>query len=318
MEFLRRLRESIFPLPLWLKATLAALALLFLLVYLPIGMILVHNVDDNPQFSTGRFAVPQGSKVVATCAALIERETITHSYTPNDPFWMPGAWLDRMPAFQRGVIAGISRFAVELSDQIGRVRGSSQVDPDLEKAAGLLKYSPNIWVFDFSTSILPTTPSEKQYQGAMRAFERYNQRLAHGSAVFDRRADNLMETLNRMATDLGSDSAIIDSHIQMRSGKMIDTQADEVFYFIKGRLYANYLILKALQDDFPDLIRERQLESTWKQTLATFEEASRQSHFLVLNAQPNSQFLPNHLATQGFYLLRARTQLYEISNILLK
>jgi len=38
----------------------------------------------------------------------------------------------------------------------------------------------------------------------------------------------------------------------------------------------------------------------------------------VFNASPSSQFIPNHLAVQGFYLLRARTQLREVTNILLK
>jgi hypothetical protein len=33
---------------------------------------------------------------------------------------------------------------------------------------------------------------------------------------------------------------------------------------------------------------------------------------------PNRQFLSSHLSAQGFYLLRARPQLREITNILLK
>ena len=39
---------------------------------------------------------------------------------------------------------------------------------------------------------------------------------------------------------------------------------------------------------------------------------------LVINGAPDAVILPSHLAAQGFYLLRARTQLKEISNILLK
>ena len=31
-----------------------------------------------------------------------------------------------------------------------------------------------------------------------------------------------------------------------------------------------------------------------------------------------SQFFPSHLASQGFFLLRARTQMREVTNILLK
>ena len=39
---------------------------------------------------------------------------------------------------------------------------------------------------------------------------------------------------------------------------------------------------------------------------------------VVVNGRADSQFLPSHLAAQGFYLLRARTQLREIRDILLR
>jgi hypothetical protein len=40
--------------------------------------------------------------------------------------------------------------------------------------------------------------------------------------------------------------------------------------------------------------------------------------WVVVNGSPQSQVLPSHLAAQGFFLLRARVQLREITNILLK
>jgi hypothetical protein len=39
---------------------------------------------------------------------------------------------------------------------------------------------------------------------------------------------------------------------------------------------------------------------------------------VVVNGAPDAQAVPSHLAAQGFYLLRARTKLREITNILLK
>jgi hypothetical protein len=39
---------------------------------------------------------------------------------------------------------------------------------------------------------------------------------------------------------------------------------------------------------------------------------------VIINGRPDGLFLPNHLAVEGFYLLRARTQLREITNILAK
>lgn len=286
-------------------------------LYLPIGMFMTHVVDDDADFiAPENYRSETGSYAVAIAAALVDREIHQYHWTPNDPWFMPGAWLDRMPAFQRGIVAGLSRFAIELSDQIGRTRGTSRVDPDLEQAAGLLKYSPYIWMFDKSP--IPTKSSTAQYKEAMGALLRYNARLARKDATFDRRADNLMETLQRMATDLGASSAMLEDEINSKRNSLIDTNADEVFYFTKGRMYAFYLLMREMEKDFPDIIRDKGLNSAWKQAVESLREGSELRVFFVFNAAPDNQILPNHLAAQGFYLLRARTQLHEVVNILLK
>ena len=53
------------------------------------------------------------------------------------PFFVPAGILDNMPNFQRGIMAALGRFSTELMDQVGRTRGTSQVDRDLEQARGL-------------------------------------------------------------------------------------------------------------------------------------------------------------------------------------
>jgi hypothetical protein len=298
---------------------LGGIALVVFVLYYPLGMLGMNHIDDNVDFqASSEFDIAGGSHTVAIAEALIDREVNKHDWVPNDPFFYPSSMLIRMPAFQRGIFAGLARFSVELSDQIGRARGSSQIDPDLEKATGLLKYSPNVWIFDLSTSLLPTTPSEDQYLGALDALKHYNDRLSKGQAVFDRRSDNLMEALDRIANDMGSSSAAIDGRIRDYSHRMFDTQASKEFYFVKGRMYADYLLLRELKRDFPDIIKEKQLEGAWDNMLDSLKEGAEISHFFVFDASTASQFLPNHLAVQGFYLLRARTQLREVTNILLK
>ena len=76
--------------------------------------------------------------------------------------------------------------------------------------------------------------------------------------------------------------------------------------------------MRALEVDFANVIRERQLGSAWTQTVESFREAVALQPWVVVNGAPDSQVSPSHLASQGFFLLRARTQLREISNILLK
>lgn len=286
------------------------------LIYYPIGMIWVHKINDAPEIDISTYKVEGGSDAVATAIALVERETKKH-WTPNDPFFYPGGALVRMPAFQRGMISSIARFSIELYDQLGRSRGSSQADPDLQKASGLLNYSPNVWMWDFAVSWFPTASSEKQYGEGIKALARYNERLAKGQAVYERRADNLMQALDRIASDLGSASAAIDDHITHKSAFAFRSSA-ELFYTTKGRMYGNYMLLKALEKDFALIIAERQLQTVWVAMLESLKEGMESDHFIVMNADTKDSIFANHLASEGFYLMRARTQMREVTNILLK
>ncbi|HSK40735.1 MAG TPA: DUF2333 family protein [Arenibaculum sp.] len=297
---------------------IAGAALLGLLVlYYAIGMAVVHEIDDDADFAPA-VLTEGGSRAVDMAAALIGREVDVNGWTANDPFFLPGSLLDNMPHFQQGMAYALGRFTIDLSDQIGRARGSSQMDADLERASGLLKYPGTVWIFDFSTSLAPTASSESQYRAARRALLAYNQRLAQGQAVFDRRADNLIAVTERVANDLGSLSGAIDWQVDNAGGWLVDTQADDVFYTSKGQLYAYYMILKSLGEDYGPLVEERQLGAVWGQMLDSFRQAAALQPLVVVNGAPDSQAQPSHLAAQGFYLLRARTQLSEVANVLSK
>ena len=300
----------------WL-GLLGALALALALYY-PIGMIWVHRIDADPDFTASAGDVtPGGSRAVAIAAALIDREVNINRWTANDPFFMPAAALDNMPNFQQGVISALARFTIELTDQIARTRGSSEADADLEKALGLLKYPGTVWIFDFSTSWAPTASSEAQYRAGLRSLRSYNTRLAEGNAMFERRADNLIVILDRIAADIGSSSAALDRQIRENSG-LFDLTADDLFYAVKGRLYAYYLVLRELAIDFDNVLTDRDLTPAWTRMLESFRASVEIEPWVIVNGPPDSAVLPSHLAAQGFYLLRGRTQLREISNILLK
>jgi hypothetical protein len=185
-----------------------------LVVYYLGGMLWLHTIDDDPDFGLQSSVPEGGSHAVAVAADLIDREINVHRWVANDPFFLPGSLLDNMPEFQQGIVAAISRFTLELTDQVGRTRGTSQADADLDRAMGLLRYPGTIWMFDFRTSWAPTASSEQQYRQAVAALRSYNQRLSQGQAVFETRADNLLGTLDRIAADLGSSSATLDHQIR--------------------------------------------------------------------------------------------------------
>ena len=177
---------------------------------------------------------------------------------------------------------------------------------DAEAASRLLRSVP-----------LLSDLGEAQYRAGLSSLRRYNTRLAEGNAMFERRADNLIVILDRIAADIGSSSAALDRQIRENSG-LFDLTADDLFYAVKGRLYAYYLVLRELAIDFDNVLADRDLTPAWTRMLESFRASVEIEPWVIVNGPPDSAVLPSHLAAQGFYLLRGRTQLREISNILLK
>ncbi|NDE90049.1 MAG: DUF2333 family protein [Alphaproteobacteria bacterium] len=285
--------------------------------YIVLGLAFYQKIDDNPDFQATD-VTPGGSAAVDMANALITREVETHAWVANDPWFVPSVWLTRTPAYQQGIVYALSRFAISMTDSLARQRGSSAVDPDLDKASGLLKYSGDVWVFNFKTSILPTATSEQQYKSARKSLIAFNQRLASGQATFERRADNLQAAIESISADLGSQSAIISDHIEKKGGGLLEFESNTVFFNAKGRLYAYYLILRELGRDFAPIIKDKDMENVWNNALGSLREAAELNPLIIFNGRGDSQFLPCHLCAEGFWLLRARTQLREVASIITK
>jgi hypothetical protein len=291
--------------------------LVVVLLYYPLGAMVVHRIDDDTNFAPPAIP-PEASQTVALAAALIDREVNGTAWPANDPWFFPGAILDNMPNFQSGEIQALQRVVTELRDQIGRSRGTSSADRALQDAASALNNRPNLWYFDLSSSWAPTKPSESYYREAFKALVDFNGRMTRGDAVFERRADNLLSTLGRISADLGAASDAIDREIDQKSGAWFDLGADDTFYFNKGQIYAYGLLLKALGQDFKKVLTEKGAETIWGRMVGSMLEGAALQPWVVINGQTASLASPNHLAEQGFYLLRARAQLDEIADILQK
>ncbi|HEY1386154.1 MAG TPA: DUF2333 family protein, partial [Dongiaceae bacterium] len=277
----------------WLKRSkwIALAVLIVLLLYYPIGMIVVHKINDDPNFDVSD--VPQGaSKAVALAAALIHREVDETHWPGNDPFFLPGYALDNMPNFQHGIQASLARFAIEMADQLGRSRGSASADPDLQDARGYLNYPPDKW---YVSSASIAANSETQYRRAADKLLNYNKRLAAGQATFEPRADNLLGTLDRIGKDLGAASNAIDQQIDQHAGDWIDLHADDVFYYNKGLLYGNAVLLRDLGVDFKSVLGERGAGNVWNRMIDSMMEGATLQPLVVINGAPNALVQPNHL-----------------------
>lgn len=293
-------------------AVVAVLALVP--VYYIAGSLLTHRINDDLDFRPADPGVT-ASKTVAVMAGLIDREVNQTAWVPNVQVFEPAALLrygGNMVNFQSGVLRAMSVTTLELEGRLARSRGTSSADPDLSAARQGLAFSPDSW------TLVPLIPgdAQREYDNARKALEAYNRRVAAGQAIFDLRADNLQGLLDRIALDLGALSDQLDSQVVAGRRVLIDRRADKLFYFTKGQAYGYFMVLRALRDDFAPVIEERRVRRIYDEMLTELAEAARLQPMIVQNASPSALLMPNHLTTEGFYLMRARAKLRELTDIL--
>lgn len=289
--------------------------LALILAYYGLGAILSHRIDATMDFRPSPADLPPGGSVtVGMMSGILDRE-LQAGWVPNDPWFYPTAWMDNTPAFQRGLVVGMRQVVLEMRDHIGRTRGSGSTDEDLEKAYSTLSYPPDLWWMGTEWPFLRSS-SETSYRETVDALRSYNQRLSRKEALFERRADSLYATLDRIALGLGAASASLDRQVAEHSRDWHDGEADDRFYEVKGQAYATYLILIGLREDYAGLIRQRELQNVWSAMMRSLQEMIAIDPLYVSNGEPGGLLVKNHLTEQGFYLLRVRTQLREVTSIL--
>ena len=160
------------------------------------------------------------SYIVEAAADLIDFNVNRNAWISSNPFYKIGFVSDRLGSNevvrQQGRVPawrspGHSSHFDRARDTMGRVRGTSRVDPALEEARGNIQFDQYTWIFNpFSPRPLgPTTRSQTYYRSAESSLQEYQTRLGDCDASFDARADNLLQFLDRIAADIGSTSALL-------------------------------------------------------------------------------------------------------------
>ncbi|MBY3512922.1 DUF2333 family protein [Rhizobium laguerreae] len=229
--------------------------------------------------------------------------------------WDHTPFLDNKASFQRGINQAVRRTSAELVDTLGRVRGTSGINNDLQSARGNLQFDENSWYFGLNP-FGPKTPTPSYYRSAIGSLRKFNTDLALCNVVFDGRADNLMQFIDRIANDLGGTSDMLAERSENHNRGWFDTRADDRFWFSYGQLYAYYAILAAAQADFSQVVQERNLGAIWGSTTRQFQAALRIQPAIISNGREDGWIMPSHLATMGFYILRVRSNLVEIRSVL--
>ncbi|KQV64553.1 DUF2333 family protein [Rhizobium sp. Root1220] len=229
--------------------------------------------------------------------------------------WDHTPFLDNKASFQRGVNQAVRRTSAELVDTLGRVRGTSGINSDLQDARGKLQFDEYSWYFGLNP-FGPKTPTPSYYRSALESLRKFNTDLASCNAIFDTRADNLIQFIDRIANDLGSTSDVLADRSANHHRGWFDTRADDRFWFAYGQLYAYYAILTAAQSDFSQVVAERNLGAIFGATMRQFQAALRIQPAIISNGREDGLVMPSHLATMGFYILRVRSNLVELRSVL--
>ncbi len=295
------------------------------------------NLSDQMRSAGEQVAVEGGDTSTRTCgrsnivdvtAYLIDFNVNQNKWISSNPlykaglFWMmewDQTWFfDNKAAFQRGIHQAASRTAIELSDQLGRVRGTSEIDADLKVAKGNIQFDQFTWYFNIfdRQPFGPTVRTQTYFRRSLDALNAYNKRLNDCQATFDARADNLLAFLDRIAKDIGSSSAAIKERSEKYNSGWFDTRADDIFMYSKGQLYAYYGILQAARADFPEVVKIRALADIWDRLDDHLRRAIELDPLIISNGTEDGWLMPTHLTTLGFYILRARSNLVEIRSVL--
>ena len=287
-----------------------------------------------PGISAGEPVAPEGdATTAATCAPsrIVQATEDLVGFSVDQNAWVPSMlmykmgffgldweltpFFDNKASFQRGVLSAIRLSAFELRRVLGRERGTSAADTDLLNASGALNFDDETWYLTFDP-VGASRPTPSFYREGARDLRDFNIRLAQCDAVFDPRADNLINFLDTIAKDIGSTSETIRTRAERSNAGWADVRADNEFWNAVGKLYAYYGLVNAARADFADVIETRRLAPLWDRMEEQMRAALNLSPLIVSNGDEDGFVMPTHLTTMGFYVLRVRENMVEIRSVL--
>ena len=248
-------------------------------LYYGLGSIVCEKIDKNLQTSFSKDE--NNNAVIETMSSLIAREIDEHMYTPNLPFLFPAYILDNMPAYQSGIIASLSGVLHEISLQ--------SADENLKKADAYLSYPSDVWLFSKTKDFKLAPSSTTQYRKAKQALLQVSK-------------DNVIDlkvVLQSIARNLRLTQKELDKALEMTKFR----KADDVFYKAQGRLYANYMLLKAVCD---------KSKISCDGVYMLLEKAILSEPLFVQNSEFGAAFFPNHLLELAYLTLKSENALEKV------
>lgn len=252
-------------------------------------------------------------------------------YLSND-IAPPGVLLDNIPNWEFGVVTQVRDMARALRNDFSRSQTQSTEDKDLTIADPHFHYDTNSWM-------LP--PTESEYRSGLEALNRYLTRLTDENeqdAQFYARADNLRDWLlivekrlgslsQRLSASVGQQRINIDlqgdtaaQHSTARPGVLeVKTpwlEIDDVFYEARGSTWALIHFLRAIEQDFHQVLDDKNALVSLRQIIRELE-ATQQTVWspIILNGS-GLGFLANHSLVMASYISRANAAVIDLRSLL--
>ena len=252
-------------------------------------------------------------------------------YLSNDLF-PPGLWMDNVPAWEFGVLVQVRDMSRVMRADLSRSQSQSEEDPALSQAEGKFFFDNSSWIFP---------QSESEYEDGIALLENYLTRLADPdlpAAQFYARADNLRTWLTAVETRLGSLSQRLSASVGRRqlalalAGDPAASQAtpvpdeaeiktswfeiDDVFYEARGQTWALLHLLRAVEQDFGDVLDDKNARVSLRQ-IARELEGTQETIWspMILNGT-DFGFVANHSLVMASYISRANAAIIDLRSLL--
>lgn len=248
-------------------------------------------------------AVEPGHATVTMMIALMEAQLNSFGgWLPNDPPLTPGAVVDNLPNYQLGVLQVVRHAARVLRDNLTRQRTSDAVHKETDLAYSAYANDPYKWAFP---------SAEGAFGRGNDALRRFREDLG-GQAGFYPRADNLIQLLEPLVSELG---AVNSRLLEALAGEKVGwTEVDDNFYYAQGAGYAMLGLMRAVRVDFAQVIRDKNAQEITDLIIESLAE-SQFEPWVVTNGSKDG-ILANHSNNLKVYLEDARQKMNSLISIL--
>lgn len=273
------------------------------------------DIDDLNYLPVGNdVALTTGSHTARTLQALATTLLDKPGGFISNDIAPPGIWLDNMPSWEFGVLVQIRDMTRSMRRDMARSQSQSTEDPDLSRAEPRFHFDHNSW-------ILPA--SEKEYRDGILALNGYITRLESGNASFYARADNLAGWIADASTRMGSLSQRLSASVARtpladgRERKQTPwLEIDNVFFEARGSAWAMLHLLRAVEQDFADVLDNKNALISLQQIISELEATQEPIWSPVILNGGGFGVFANHSLVMANYLSRANAGLIDLRRLL--